>query len=165
MIWKNTCKSSLCSPTPNSYEDTGSYPRIKKCFINLINRYKQGSWITLKRSYRHFQLSAILFSSYSVGKLYMLKDYKINPNEFKIISNLIYLGLDLMLFPLFYSLPAIKSSLVPMQHHLVRTLKTNKTLCKINCRNITKKCMCMHVQIPLCKSERKLLYRDGGKMV
>lgn len=44
----------------------------------------------------------------------MLKDYKINPNEFKIIPNLIYLGLDIVLFPLFCSLPAIKS-LVPMQ--------------------------------------------------
>lgn len=49
----------------------------------------------------------------------MLKDYKINPNEFKIIPNLIYLGLDLTLFPLFCSLQAIKSPLVPMQHHLV----------------------------------------------
>lgn len=63
------------------------------------------------------------------GKLYMLKDYKINPNEFKVTTNLIYLVLNLVLFALFHSLPAIKFSLVSMQHNLsVKTPKTKETL-------------------------------------
>lgn len=41
-------------------------------------------------------------------KLYMLKNYKINPNELNLTENLIYLFLNLMLFVSFPSLPPIK---------------------------------------------------------
>lgn len=100
------------------------------------------------------------------GQTLYLKDYKINPNEFKIIPNLIYVGLDLVLFPLLCSLPAIKSPLVLMQHHLALGLsKLIKHFAKLTAEILRRKCMCMHVQIPLCKSKRKLLYTDGGKMV
>lgn len=70
----------------------------------------------------------------------MLKDYKINPNEFRITTNLIYLVLNPVLFALFHSLPASKPSLVSMQYNpMLRALKTKETLCKINCGDIMKK--------------------------
>lgn len=48
--------------------DTGYYPCIKELFINVINREKQGSWSILNRTYMYFQLSEILFCSYSMGQ-------------------------------------------------------------------------------------------------
>lgn len=87
-----------------------------------------------------------------MGKLYMLKDYKINPNEFKIIPNLIYVSSDLVLFPMFCSLPASKSSPVPMQHHLMLGLsKLIEHFAKLTAEILQRKCMCMHVQF-LCAS-------------
>lgn len=68
--------------------------------------------------------SSLRFYSAAIpwGKLDMLKDYEINPNEFKVTTNLIYLVLNLVLFASFHSLPAIKPSPVSMQNNLILKL-------------------------------------------
>lgn len=66
-----------------------------------------------------------------MGKVYRLKDYKINPNDFKIIPNLIYLGLDVLFSIVLFTTSHQISSNTNAIPSCVRTLTTNIHFAKL----------------------------------
>jgi len=95
----------------------------------------------------------------------MLKAYKINSNEFNITTNIIYFFKS-HAFCILSLTPSHQTSSINATQPCIRILKTRGMLHNIKCRASMKKMhVQMHVQIPLYKTERELLYTDAGKMV
>lgn len=96
-------------PKTKQLLDTVQYSFINELFINLMNRRKSEYSAIFKTA---IGISRTFSAAMSQDKLSILRNYKINPNKFKITTNLIYLLLNSVLFVLFHSFPTDSGKMV-----------------------------------------------------